>query len=386
MDKQIDKQIIKSVASVTNTMEPIIKSLVSVPSEGDMGAGLIYPPVSLQSILELTHSNAFHTTCIEKKASMTVGLDYEAPKQVEKFLEDISGDVPFMEILQEVVYDWESLGNGYFEIARTLGGKIGEIGHVHGHTVYAVQEGRSLKEWWQETSGAGRETFSPFGARNGRNELLQFRQYTPLSSFYGLPTWIAALEALRLDQEKKTFYAAFFHNSAMPSMAVILEGAEFDEHAEARIKDALSSTKGAENAHKTMILSVPFEDAKVRFERLCLDLKDMPFDKLSQATREEILAAHAVPPRIVGIVTAGSLGGGGETDGQLKIFNETTIKPRMTYVERRIKSLLRDVGLPEEFHLQGIVPEAPSEGASMNTHLSQQTQEVLKSLSQEWGW
>ena len=382
----MNKEVVKSVSSIVNTLEPIIKALVSVPSEGESGTGLIYPPVSLQSILDLTHSNAFHTTCIEKKASMTVGLDYEAPKQVEKFLEEISGGRPFMEILQEVVYDWESLGNGYFEIARTFGGKIGEIGHVHGHTVYAVQEGRKLKEWWQESNGFGRETFSPFGANDGRNELLQFRQYTPLSSFYGLPTWIAALEALRLDQEKKAFYSAFFHNSAMPSMAVILEGAEFDEHAEARIKDALSSAKGAENAHKTMILSVPFENANVRFEKLMLDLKDMPFDKLSQATREEILAAHAVPPRIVGIVTAGSLGGGGEADGQLKIFNETTIKPRMTYVERRIKSLLRDAGLPEEFELQGIIPETTEEDNVQSSAVSPATQDVLKSLGKEFGW
>ncbi|MDO5562523.1 MAG: phage portal protein [Synergistaceae bacterium] len=365
-----------------DVLEPIIKSLVAVPSEGDTGTGIVYPPVSLQSILDLTHSNAFHTTCIEKKASMTVGLDYEAPTQVERFLEEISGSEPFMELLQRVVYDWESIGNGYFEVARTFGGKIGEIGHVHGHTIYAVQNGKRLGEWWQETNGAGREVFAPFGARDGRNELLQFRQYTPLSSFYGLPTWIAALEALRLDQQKKIFYSSFFSNFAMPSVAVVLEGAEFDERAEQTVKDAFADTKGAENAHKTMILSVPFENAKVHFEKLMMDLKDMPFDKLSQATREEILAAHAVPPRIVGIVTAGSLGGGGETDGQLKIFNETTIKPRMAYVERRIKSLLRDAGLPEEFKLSGIVPETGEDSAVP----SQETQAVLKSLRRDWGW
>ena len=81
--------------------------------------------------------------------------------------------------------------------------------------------------------------FSAFGARDGQNELFAFRRYTPLSTWYGLPEWVAALEALRLDQEKKSFYAAFFRNYAVPSLAVVLTGAEFDEETEKTIREGL---------------------------------------------------------------------------------------------------------------------------------------------------
>ena len=373
------------VASGT-VFEPMIKALIAAPSEGDGAVGIIYPPVSLDSILELTHSNAFHTTCLQIKADMTMGLEYEAPKQVENFLETISGNIPFLERIQPVVYDWECLGNGFLEISRSRRGQqIGEIGHVHGHTVYVVQDGNRIKEYRQETHSIGEQVFSAFGEKDGRNELFHFRRYTPLSSFYGLPSWIAALEALRLDQQKKIFYSAFFKNFAVPSLAVVLEGAEFDETTEQTIKNGLTAVKGVENAHRTVLISTPFENSKIRFERLMMDLKDMPFDKLSQATREEILAAHAVPPRLVGIVTAGALGGGGEAEGQMQIFNEITIRPRMAYVERQVRRLLRDSGVPEEFKLKGIIPKLPSvEVKEAGTKLSPESQEVLKSLEREW--
>ena len=77
---------------LTRKLEPILKTRESMPSDGEGLAGLVYPPVSLSRILDLTYSNAFHTQCIALKAEMSVGLEYEAPSNVERFLEEITGD------------------------------------------------------------------------------------------------------------------------------------------------------------------------------------------------------------------------------------------------------------------------------------------------------
>jgi capsid portal protein len=144
-----------------------------------------------------------------------------------------------------------------------------------------------------------------------------------------------------------------------------MTGAEFSEEVENTIRGGFQQLKGVENAHKTMLLSVPFpkDEAEIKFEKLMVDLKDLPFDNLSQATREENLAAHGVPPRLVGIVTAGQLGGGSEMEGQMLSFIEMKVKPRMAYLENRVKLILRDQGLPEEFRLKGITPSIPREQA-----------------------
>lgn len=335
-------------------MEPIIKTQNAHPAEGAF-PGLVYPPIPLQQILELTYSNAFHTQCIALKAEMAVGLEYDAPKDVQAFLENISGSESFLDILHRVAFDLECIGNGAFEIARDTKGQIGEVYHVHGQTLYPKSQGNRLTGYIQDADIP--VDFDVFGTRGCNNEIMHLKRYTPFSTYYGLPEWIAALEALRLDQQKKIFYSSFFHNFAVPALAVVLQGAEFDADTERRLQQGFENMKGTDNAFRTLLMSIPFEGAEVKFEKLMAEFKDMPFDKLSQATREEILAAHGTPPRLVGIVTAGSLGGESEADAQLRNFVECKIKPRMKYLERHVCLLLRDAGLSEEFKLIGICPK-----------------------------
>lgn len=362
-------------------LEPILKAQEAAPMEGEAFTGICYPPLALNTILDLAYSNAFHTQCIALKSEMSVGMEYEAPKQVEDYLESLAVEQDsFLDLLHMVAWDWECLGNGYLEVARDRTGRISELYHVHGQTVYASTEGNKLREYvqWLDTS----IPFSVFGDKGERNELLHFKRYTPFSTWYGLPEWVACLEALRLDQEKKTFYAAFFKNFAVPSLAVVLEGAEFDAETERKLQEGFSQMKGNENAFRTLLLSIPMTDAKVKFERLMADFKDMPFDKLSQVTREEILAAHGVPPRLVGIVTAGALGGGDEAQTQLNNFLKTKIQPRTKYLERRVKRILRDAGLPEEFTLKGTEPEyaATAQGADANAKAIAEVAQIAKAL------
>jgi hypothetical protein len=75
----------------------------------------------------------------------------------------------------------------------------------------------------------------------------------------------------------------------------------------------------------------------VRFEKLGLEVpKDASFDQLRSRCRDNIVSGHGVYPRLVGIVTAGQLGGGGEATGQLKTFQEITINPRQSMFEKKI--------------------------------------------------
>lgn len=61
--------------------------------------------------------------------------------------------------------------------------------------------------------------------------------------------------------------------------------------------------------------------------------KYLSFEKLKNLNRDEIIAAHGVPPRMIGVMSAGTLGGGGELIGQLHSFNELTIIPKQEQIE-----------------------------------------------------
>ena len=87
------------------------------------------------------------------------------------------------------------------------------------------------------------------------------------------------------------------------------------------------------------------EDGSIEIERLTADVKDGDFLKLIDATRDRIPVAHGTPPRILGIMSAGQLGGGGEVSGQLFMFEHLTLKPKRRRMLDQLRPILKELGL-----------------------------------------
>ena len=63
-----------------------------------------------------------------------------------------------------------------------------------------------------------------------------------------------------------------------------------------------------ENAGRIIMLEDERDRVKIRFEKLNLEVKDLKIAKALEHFRDVVVAAHGVPPRILGIVTPGQLG------------------------------------------------------------------------------
>ncbi|WP_141071219.1 phage portal protein, partial [Campylobacter fetus] len=129
----------------------------------------------------------------------------------------------------------------------------------------------------------------------------------------------------------------FFDNGARPDLAIIYENAEPSEEQIKAFENFFGSNfRGYNNSHKTLIIygenSANDKDAKIRFEELGR-VSDLSFKELKSVTRDEIAVAHAIPPRLLGIVQGSALGGSGELSGQLQMFNELEIKPKIEMIE-----------------------------------------------------
>ena len=82
---------------------------------------------------------------------------------------------------------------------------------------------------------------------------------------------------------------------------------------------------------------------KIRFEKLNLEVKDLMIVKALEHFRDVVVAAHGVPPRILGIVTPGQLGASGEIEGQLRTFRETVLRPGKRQLETALGTLLDEI-------------------------------------------
>ena len=170
-----------------------------------------------------------------------------------------------------------------------------------------------------------------------------FTYPTILSDYYGEPEYVGAINQIYTLYKADVYNSKFFDNGGKPDQAIIFEDSDpTDEQIDAIKKFYKKEFVGYQNAHKTLILTTGEGNGetkpKIRIEDIG-KVEDLSFEKLKKIGRDEIVAAHGVPPRLVGIVESGALGGGGELIGQLHMFNELNIKPKMALIEEFFNSL-----------------------------------------------
>ena len=347
---------------------------------GDAGeAGLQIPPLDLDGLAGMLETNSLHYRAVQTKANDVAGRGFTLRANaedtnsdqataawaafVESVEEDDRGGESFKERIVAAHSDYESTGLGILEASRNLAGLPDGLWHVPGHTVRAHKDGRRFaqrragKFTWFKRYGlpgdvdrkGGGWSDTPLPADIRGNELIVVRNYTPRSSFYGLPDHVPALAALAGWRAQAEFNVRFFDNNAVPSYAVIIEGADISPKLEEDIRGYFRQIKG--DPHRTLILPVPgfngdsAGEVKVRFEKLAVDIKDASFRLYKADNALEICIAHGVPPYRVGWPLLGSLGGATAAE-MTQIYNDSIVQPRQeTWEQRLTRALLGVKGL-----------------------------------------
>jgi PBSX family phage portal protein len=323
--------------------EPLFEDEISRPFDLDRGDLIVYYST-------LTGRNSYHARCLRVKAECTIGLGVKILEGDEKKILERLAVVndqgqSFLEVLGRVAIDFETTGNGYLEVVRNRSGQVAELYHCPATTITHRRRGSSEKPFVYRND-TDKVEFAAFkeGDRE-ENALLHFANITQESRYYGLPDWRGAVPDIELDYYATLYSKNFFINSGVPDLAIVVEGGEFDPETEKKVQEFFQTNlKGIENAHKTLYLPINDQDITVKFEKLEPSRQWVyPNEKLRNNCRDNIVSAHGVPPRLVGIVAAGQLGGGGEIHGQLKIFKEVTIEPRQSLFELKLSPIIEEM-------------------------------------------
>ena len=349
------------------------KSINANQTRGYGAFDVIMPPYDLVELANFYDANFANHAAIDAKVENIVGLGYEfsttrttmlkladldgeklkfAHKKIERlkmqmydWLEEMNNTSTFTDTMEKVITDMLATGNGYLEIGRTVTGDIGYIGHVPSPTMRV----RRMHDGFVQIVADKVVYFRNFGATNENplttdprpNEIVHFKEYSPLNTYYGIPDVISAMQAIKGDQFAAQYNIDYFENKAVPRYIVTVKGAQLSPESEERLFRFLQTGLRGQN-HRTLYVPLPSDNEgnKVEFDMHPIEnsVQDASFKDYRKQNRDDILMAHQVP--------LSKLGGG---DGQVaasisqdRTFKEQVTRPAQRHIQKIINTIVRE--------------------------------------------
>jgi len=335
---------------------------------------VITPPYNLYELANFYDTNFANHAAIDAKVENIVGLGYmfeatnpvkmrledeedkgkadRARKRIERlkvqtrdWLESRNDEDSFINIMEKIMTDVEATGNGYMEIGRKVNGEIGYIGHIPSTTMRV----RRIRDGYIQIIGGKVVYFRNFGATNPNpvsndnrpNEVIHFKSYSPLNTFYGVPDIISAYTSLQGDQMAAQYNIDYFENKAVPRYIVVTKGAALSGESQDRLFRFLQTGLKGQN-HRTLYVPLPVdqEGRNPEFEMHPVEngVQEASFEKYRVRNRDDILMAHQVPLSKLGS-TSGSLAAALAND---RTFKEQVARPAQRHLEKVIAKVISE--------------------------------------------
>ena len=336
---------------------------------------VITPPWNVYQLANFYDTSFANHAAIDAKVENIVGLGYKfeisprtmlklesstdgeatgrARKRIERskieltdWLESLNNDDSFTTTMEKVYTDVQATGNGYLEVGRTIRGEIGYIGHIPSTTMRV----RRMRDGFVQIIANKVVYFRNFGAKNPNpvtsdnrpNEIIHFKQYSPLNTFYGVPDIISAISSLHGDQLASQYNIDYFSNKAVPRYVVTLKGAKLSADAEDKMFRFLQTNlKG--QSHRTLYIPLPgdSDNSKVEFKMEPIEngIQDGSFKEYRKQNRDDILVAHQVPLSKLGGSDASGIAAALSQD---RTFKEQVARPAQRQLEKMINKIIRE--------------------------------------------
>ena len=336
---------------------------------------VITPPWNVYELANYYDTSFANHAAIDAKVENTVGLGYDfevspstmlrlesnkdtdqvnrarnrierAKIELHEWLESLNSDDSFTTTMVKVYTDLQAVGNGYLEVGRTTRGEIGYIGHIPATTMRI----RRLKDGYVQIIGNKVVYFRNFGAKNSNpistdprpNEIIHFKQYSPLNTFYGVPDIMSAINSLHGDQLASQYNIDYFSNKAVPRYVVTLKGARLSADAEDKMFRFLqTSLKG--QSHRTLYIPLPGDSDtnKVEFKMEPIEngVQEGSFERYRNQNRDDILVAHQVPLSKIGGGDSGSIAAALAQD---RTFKEQVARPAQKELEKTLNKIIKE--------------------------------------------
>lgn len=208
-----------------------------------------------------------------------------------------------------------SLGNGYLERRDNLAGR--PLALVNSLGAY-TRRGKDGVYWW--VPGYKQEVaFRP-------GTVFQLWEPDLAQELYGTPEYLSALQSGLLNEAATIFRRRYYLNGSHAGYILYVSESTFSDQDSDALEEAVMAAKGPgnfrnvylhiPNGKKEGVQVIPVGEAAAKDE----------FLGIKNTTRDDVLAAHRVPPVLLGVVPQNT-GGFGDVAKAADVFHRAEIEP-----------------------------------------------------------
>jgi PBSX family phage portal protein len=392
LEQNFRRKTARNVSKAINTATPAyLDAANAIPSGPDASSkqinpGTVYrngyglfdvitPPYNMYELANFYDTSFANHAAIDAKVENVVGLGYSfevadrtmlrfemnddqgavdrARRRIERmklelkdWLENLNDDDSFTKTMEKFYTDVQATGNGFLEIGRSVTGEIGYVGHIPATTVRV----RRLRDGYVQIIGNKVVYFRNFGAKNPNpmtadnrpNEIIHYKEYSPLNTYYGIPDIVAALPSLIGDQLASQYNIDYFENKAVPRYIVTLKGAKLSSDGEDKMFRFLQTGLKSQS-HRTLYIPLPgdTDQNKVEFKMEPIEngIQDGSFKEYRKQNRDDIFIAHQMPISKIG----GSEGSGvAAALSQDRTFKEQVCRPAQSHLAKVVNKIIKE--------------------------------------------
>lgn len=271
------------------------------------------PPISLAGLSKARHASTHHASAIALKVNLLTSTFRPHPLLSRTQFEGLA-------------LDFVTLGNAYLEKRNNrLGGPL----RLERPLARYMRRGLDLATYYQ-VQGTG-----ALGLLGGSGKIEhEFAQGSIChllapdidQEVYGLPEYLSALQSALLNENATLFRRRYYENGSHAGFILYMTDAAQSNEDVDGLRKALKEAKGPGNfrnlfmyapaGKKDGIQILPIGDVAAKDE----------FMGIKNTTRDDVLAAHRVPPQLLGVVPTNA-GGFGKPGEALAAFEVLELRP-----------------------------------------------------------
>ena len=333
------------------------------------------PPYNMSYLTQLYEVSPIHASAVDARVDNVVGLgwyfDYNdstkrereaiAAKEEERIkfdgilakeksrlttqLEEMTGNDELEEVLNAVVTDAYTTGNGYFEIGRTAEGKIGYIGHIPSKDIRV----RNKKDGFVQFVDNKPIFFRNFGDTtqvdplNGDpnpNEIIHYKVYSPTNQYYGVPEVVSVVDSIAGIEYATKYNLEYFENKAVPRYIIKLKNVQINTEQQAKLMKFFETTTRETSHRSIMVPVVGGEKSDISFEAVETGKQEASFGEYIEMNMMLILARHRIAKGYLGISDGQGLSSSRDSD---KIFKDSVTGPQQRILEKKFNRIVSEM-------------------------------------------